>query len=543
MMKAHIKAIIIITIFISGMFFISCEDILDKQPLDQLSTEKFWTTPEDVDLALAGVYNKATTWSSADHICEFDNNTDNGIDRKPNQSFLIYGNLNPSSSEISNLWNNSYREIAGCNYFLENIEKVIELNSEKKAEMIAEVRFLRAFTYFNMSQFWGEVPLVTKLLTMEESITINTASKVDIVNFVLTELDDITNDLPASRGSDQHGRIVKAAALGVKGRLLMAEKRWGEAAAAYKVIIDLDAHHIDPLYPELFNGKNEESSEIIFTRKYLAGEIANSSQLYYRPNVDGGWHHMNPFQSLVDAYLCIDGKTIEESELYDPQMPVVKNGVNYRDPRLLYTIFYPGISTIKGRVYHGHPDSTSVVGDVFTYDAGMTGYCLQKYVDNNYTGDVYSSGVDIPIIRYAEILLSYLECKINDGATIDQSLLNLTINAVRNRESVNMPEVTETDPIKLMNILKRERRVELAWEGLRYWDLNRWGEASKILTNTPMYGIKITNDPENYDRFPVGPDGHYYVINLKYNESDLPWPFPQDELDINTTLSQKDNWK
>jgi hypothetical protein len=222
---------------------------------------------------------------------------------------------------------------------------------------------------------------------------------------------------------------------------------------------------------------------------------------------------------------------------------VVKNGVNYRDPRLLYTIFYPGISTIKGRVYHGHPDSTTVVGDVFTYDAGMTGYCLQKFVDNDYTGDVYSSGVDIPIIRYAEILLSYLECKINEGATIDQNLLDLTINAVRSRESVQMPAVSESDPAALMEILKRERRVELAWEGLRYWDLNRWEMASEILENKPMYGIKITDDPENYNRFPVGPTGHYFVINLKYKSTDIPWPVPQDELDINTTLTQKDNWK
>jgi hypothetical protein len=542
-MKAYIKTILF-TLSASCVLFVSCEKgILDKQPLDQLSTENFWTTPEDVDLALAGVYNKATTWSSADHICEFDDNTDNGIDRKANQSFLSYGNLNPASSEIKSYWNNSYREIAGCNYFLENVDKVESLNAVKKAQMIAEVRFLRAFTYFNMSQYWGGVPLVTKLLTMQESITIDCASKDEIESFVLSELSAIENDLPATRPSGEQGRIIKAAALAIKGRLLMAEKKWADAAVAYKAIIDLGVHTIDPLYAELFNGKNEGSSEIIFSRKYLAGEIGNSTQLYYRPSVDGGWHHMNPFQSLVDAYLCNDGKTIEESLLYDPMNPVVKNGVNYRDPRLLYTIFYPGISTIKGRVYQGHPDSTSVIGDLFTYDAGMTGYCLQKYVDNTYTADVYNSGVDIPVIRYAEVLLSYLECKINAESSIDQTLLDLTINAVRGRASVQMPAVVETDPVNLMEILKRERRVELAWEGLRYWDLDRWEEATAILDNKPMYGIFLTDDPANYTRFPVGPNGNYFVINLKYKSTYIPWPIPQDELDINTTMSQKDNWK
>ncbi len=541
-MKTGIKNVILF-LFVSSLF-VSCEEsILDKQPLDQLSTSSFWTTAEDVELALAGVYNKASAWSRYTHICEFDMNTDNGTDRKINQDFLSYGNLSPSSDRIKGYWNNSYYEIAGCNYFLENVDRVEDIDAAVKAEMIAEVRFLRAFTYFNMSQYFEGVPLVTKVLTMQESITVECNSKEEVVAFVLSELDAIADDLPTERSSDQHGRIVRGAAYALKGRLLMAEKRWSEAASAFKAVIDLGVHAIDPQYAELFNGLNEQSSEIIFSRKYLAGEIANRTQLYYRPNVDGGWHHMNPYQSLVDEYLCTDGLSIEDSPLYDPMFPVVKDGVNYRDPRLLYTIFYPGISTIKGRVYHGHPDSTTVVGDVFTYDAGMTGYCLQKWVDNDYADDVYSSGVDIPIIRYAEVLLSYLESKINAGDAIDQNLLDQTINAVRGRAAVGMPAVSETDPTALMEILKRERRVELAWEGLRYWDLNRWGEAADKLENQTMYGIKITDDPENYDRFPVGPNGHYKVFELQYRSSYFPWPIPQDELDINTSLTQKANWK
>lgn len=542
-MKTYIKNFLKFA-FIPLLLLNACEkDFLDKQPLTNLSTENFWTTEDDAALALAGVYNKCTTWSGMGHICEFDCNSDNGIDRKSNQAFLTYGNLNPSTADIKSYWNNSYREIAGCNYFLENIDKVEEMDPAKNSQMIAEVRFLRAFTYFNMSQYWGGVPLVKKTLSMAESIVVPSASKEDVVNFILTELDAIKDDLPTTRPSAEHGRIVRGAALAIKGRLLMAEKRWDEAVDTYKELIDLNAHAIDPDYASIFNGNNEESSEIIFSRKYLAGEIGNTTQLYYRPNVDGGWHHMNPFQDLVDAYLCTDGKSIEESALYDPANPVVKDGVNYRDPRLLFTVFYPGISTIKGRVYQGHPDSTDVVGDVFTYDPGMTGYCLQKYVDNDFADDVYDSGVDIPIVRYAEVLLSYLESKINAGDAIDQSLLDLTINAIRSREVVNMPAVTETDPIQLLEILKNERRVELAWEGLRVWDLMRWGEVVDKLGDKPFYGIKLTDDPANYTNFPVGPDGHYFVLTLKYSQNTIPWPIPQDELDINTVLKQKDNWR
>lgn len=540
-MKSILLSIIYIVFL--GAFLSSCEtEILDKQPLNQLATENFWNTEKDAELALAGVYNRATTWSTAGTIIEFDANTDNGIDRKINQSPFSQSLLTPTLGEISSYWNNSYREIASCNNFLENIEQLENISDSKKSMLIAEVRFLRAFTYFNMSQYWEGVPLVTKVLNMDESNSVTSTNKETIINFVLTELTEIIPDLPATRPSGEHGRILKGAALAIKGRLLMAENNWSEATATLKEIIDLGVHDIDPDYMELFNGKKEQSSEIIFTRKYLANEIGNSNQLYYRPNVDGGWHHMNPFQSLVDTYLCIDGETIDESELYDPQNPVVKNGNYYRDPRLLYTIYYPAISVINGKKYHGHPDSTNVVGDVFTYDAGMTGYCLKKYVDEGYTGDVYSGGSDIPIVRYAEVLLSYLECVIKSNGTINQQLLDLTINQVRQRESVNMPVVAETNPDKLWEIVKRERRVELAWEGLRYWDLIRWEEAEEVL-NGPYYGMKITDDPENYTRFRVGPLGHYYVIDLKFNPSELPWPFPQDELDINTNLEQKANWK
>jgi hypothetical protein len=134
-MKTYSKTIII-TLLISCLFFVSCEEgILDKQPLDQLSTTNFWTTADDALLALAGVYNKTTTWTSADQICEFDKNTDNGIDRKVNESYFSYGTLNPATSEIKSLWNGSYREIAGCNYFLENIDRVVNINADKKAQM------------------------------------------------------------------------------------------------------------------------------------------------------------------------------------------------------------------------------------------------------------------------------------------------------------------------------------------------------------------------------------------------------------------------
>ncbi len=529
---------------VAAIIFTSCVgSLLDKQPLTSIASENFWTTSNDAYLALAGVYSKSTTWTSSEQICAFDANSDNGINRKPNAAFLTYGNLNTSTSEIKSYWNGSYREIAAANFFLENIDQVSELDDEEKNQLKAEVRFLRAFTYFNLYSYWGDVPLVTKLLDQNEANTVSVTDKTQVYEFLLTELSEIAPYLPETRPGTEHGRILKGAALALKGRLLMWDKKWQEAAQAFEAVIESGVHVIDNQYEELFNGKNENSREIIFSMKYLEGEVTNPTQLYYRPSLGGGWHHLNPSQDLVDSYLCIDGLPIGESPLYDVNYPVVKNGVNYRDPRLTKTIFYPGISLLNNVLYQGHPDSTSVIGDVFTYDAGMTGYCLQKYVDNTYNGDLYNSGVDIPVIRYAEVLLSYLECQIMAGEAITTALLDLTINSVRRRATVNMPDVTEKNSNLLLEIVKRERRVELAFEGLRYWDLARWGEVDERLSNKVLYGIKLTNDPSSYTRFPVGPQGHYKVLTLKASASDLPWPIPQDEIDINRNLEQKDNWK
>src|SRR5690606_23607509 len=529
---------------VAVIIFTSCVgSLLDKQPLTSIASENFWTTSNDAYLALAGVYSKSTTWTSSEQICAFDANSDNGINRKPNAAFLTYGNLNTSTSEIKSYWNGSYREIAAANFFLENIDQVSELDDEEKNKLRAEVRFLRAFTYFNLYSYWGDVPLVTKILDQNEANTVSVTDKTQVYEFLLTELLEITPYLPETRPGTEHGRSLKGATLALKGRLLMWDKKWQEAAQAFEAVIESGVHVVDDQYEELFNGKNENSREIIFSRKYLEGEVTNPTQLYYRPSLGGGWHHLNPSQDLIDSYLCIDGLPIGESPLYDVNYPVVKNGVNYRDPRLTKTIFYPGISLLNNAVYQGHPDSTSVIGDVFTYDAGMTGYCLQKYVDNTYTGDLYNSGVDIPVIRYAEVLLSYLECQVMAGEAITTALLDLTINSVRRRATVNMPDVTEKNSNLLLDIVKRERRVELAFEGLRYWDLARWGEVNERLSNKVLYGIKLTNDPSSYTRFPVGPQGHYKVLTLKASASDLPWPIPQDEIDINRNLEQKENWK
>jgi len=529
-----------------------CEEFLDRNPLDQVSEATFWQSDDDALLALHGVYERDGEWRDAYELAHGDCWSDNGLQAKADVRDPIVGtDFTPSTGMVAGHWNGSYDQISKCNTFLENIDKV-DMDEELKNEYIAEVRFFRAWEYYNLVQWFEDVPLVKKVLTMDEANSVTVTSKDEIVDFVLSELDAVIPVLPATRPDNEHGRVLKGAAYGVKGRLLMSEERWSEAAAAYENLIDMNVHSIDPDYRSLFDGSNEQSPEIIFVSKYLKAEVTHNLQLTVRPNLDGGWHHSNPSKDLVDTYLCANGESIEENDTYQNADNFKEEFVNdqgewYRDPRLYYTIYLPDVHVLQGGlVYQGHPDSTQS-GDQVGEDVGTTGYGLRKWVDENYEGDIWNSGNDAPIIRYAEVLLSYLESKIKAGDPISQELLDNTINEIRTRESVDMPPVSRSDyssPMDLWNnCVKRERRIELAYEGLRLWDLVRWDEDG-TLTDKVVYGIKLTEDPDNYQgEFSIDENGYARIFTMGYQEHYHPWPIPQDELDINTNLEQKDNWK
>jgi len=512
-----------------------CE--LEENPTDKLSKASFWKTEKDAELALVGLYEtwgtygtryNPTGWSTG--YIYLSHYTDNARGKGTSD-----GNIGVDyyvGCKMTNFWRFNYQRISRCNNFLENIED-IEMDADKKAEMIAEARYARAYCYFILCQYYGDVPLVTKVLTIDEANSVSRDPKEDVVNFVLNELTAAAQDLPVTRPSSEYGRHVKAAALAMKGRLLMAEEMWSEAADAYKEIIELDVYQIDPRFEELFLDDGEINTEIIQADCHLEDVYGwQVSQQSMVPQFYGGWGEQNLFQNFVDAFLMIDGLSIEESPLYDPDHPF-----DNRDPRLYATVLLPGYTLFRGRIFQGHPDSTTFgIGNSAT--PGATGYAQRKFLDENYTGNRSSYGGDFPLIRYAEVLLSYLESKLEAGDAITQSLLDETINQVRGRAAVNMPPVTETDPAKLREIIRRERRVELAFEGLRYWDIRRWKIAPEVL-NKKFYGMKLTDNPETYTDFTVNEKGHLYSCTKRFDEKyNYVLPIPQSELDVNPNLSQ-----
>lgn len=537
----------VLLLIISFFMATACSDQLDLVPLDSFSSETFWTSESNALLALTGVYrgninyavNAAPTdWWSYPGLVFLDMATDNAYDRRGDGapfSRLSDGTMNPSNVNLlGQYWQRSYQKIARSNDFIENVIQV-PAPAEVIARMTAEARFIRATQYHYLSLSFGDVPLVTTTLSLEEANNAEKTPRQQIVQFVIDELTEIIPDLPqaSEMPASEFGRASKQAALAFLGRAQLFDKRFAEAAATYKSIIDMGDHSIDPDYKSLFNGSNEFSAEIIFSDIFLADLAENGILQHCFPAVRGGWHIFNPLGDLVESYEFTDGTPFSyDDPQYDPD-----NFFGNRDPRLAYNVLMDG-SDFGGVAYVTHPDSVNSIDRVTTNrQATRTGFGLRKFMIEDFSGDLGNSGIDLPIIRYAEVLLSYLEAKLENGDPIDQALLDATINHVRGRASVNMPPVTELDPTALRGLLRRERRNELAFEGIRYWDLLRWETAEEEL-NGSFYGssfpgaVNLRLDGSNTD-----PYSRWFVTKKSFRPEDYQWPIPQSEVNINPKLA------
>lgn len=535
-------------ISILALSLFSCQKKLNLNPLDQYASNVFWTSESNVNLALTALYKgniqmidgaefNPTDWWSYNGLIFLEFATDNAYDRRGDNSpvnQLTSGALTSNNRLLTPYWSNSYSRIAKCNYFLENIKKT-SIDDSIKNRMIAEARFLRASQYLYLSTYFGSVPLVTKTLTLEEANTVDKVPQKTVQDFVEAEFTGASASLPTAGNlpSSERGRATRQADMAFLGRLYLTEQNWQNAADTYKQIIDLNDNIIDPDYASLFNGTNEGSKEIIFATQYLVDLAPNGMMQHFYPRMSSGWSIFCPLGSLAESYDFTDGTPfLYNSVEYDPT-DIAKN----RDPRFKYNIMYNN-EQFKGQIYDSNPDHSSAPDQLtLTIQATRTGYCMKKFNYEGFSGgDLQNSGIDLPIIRYAEVLLSYLEAEIHLG-NISQTLLDQTVNKVRSRASVNMPPITETDPVKLMAILKKERRNELAFEGIRLWDLYRWNDASTILEGK-FFGASYPG-AINLRKAPDGstdPYSRWFVTTKKFDPSNYPWPVPQSEVNINPKL-------
>ncbi len=485
---------IIYYFLISSLF--ACND-LDLNPLAQGSSESWFENETELEMSVRSLYNMGYwTLDSDEHTDDWTNRTV--------LSVVNAATINGQSSVVTTLWNNSYQAIARANTILDNLDKAQQNGISQKVidQSKAEALFARAVQYSRLVSHFGDVVYVTSSIrTLDEAFKMGRTDKAEVIKGIYADFDAAADQLPLNYSGEE--RATKGAAYSFKARFALYNGDYNVAAEAAKKCMDLEVYDLHPEFSELFLCGTKETDEFVFVRpRSVELNSTIATQVYLARN-PGGYSQYDPSWDLFCAFLCTDGKPIDESPLYDPQNPF-KN----RDPRCTTTIVEFGTQHV-GFIYEPHPDSLYVMNfntgvrelnkDTRTNGqyASYNGIVWKKWVDDTYTKNGYKADKNEIIMRYADVLLMYAEAKIEAGS-VDQSVLD-AMNRVRARaygvkreDTDSYPAITTQDKDELRKMIRFERRMEFAFEGLRYMDLIRWRIAGKAL-NTRMYGML---DPE-----------------------------------------------
>jgi len=492
-----------------------CSDGLDIEPTGAVSDNTYWNTVRDAELAVNAVYAEL---DGTQMVIALDGVTDIGYHKYsnvPTFNDVRFGEIDPSNATITGIWNRYYIGIRRANDVVANIDKIVDSDQDKIARISAEARFLRAYYYTQLSSLWCNVPLITELVDINDNRPTN--SKEEIVAFVMNELNDIINSnaLPLSYSADDVGRVTQGAALTLKARVAIRNNNFQVARDASKAVMDLGIYSLYPNYQELFEVAGQNSSEVIFDRQFAVGGDTYNAFGYSAASL-GGSSGVEPMNGLFEKY-----------EYTGPVNP--DNPFENKDPRWNYITYYTG-QPAGNSIYDSWPNSSTPDKISSTEFATTNGYNLKKWVDyESFAANSNNGDINMILMRYADVLLMYAESKIELNE-IDKSVYD-AINAVRQRPTVNMPAITEgKSQAELRGMVRDERARELAFEGLRLFDINRW-EIGEVKAG-PVKGMYYIDD-----------SGQWTLIDkgriATFNENrDYCWPVPQEEMDINDVITQ-----
>lgn len=514
-----------------GVSLLSCqENLLNPIPNDRISTAVFWKTDTDALLAT----NAAYVYLQGQSIFALDGITDIGHTNQVFNvnSFIESGSYDASNSRVTEEWTSAYAGIATVNDFLENVDRVTVTNTALIARLKGEMRFLRAYHYVNLAGLYGGVPIVTKTLTTDEAKRLKRDDIQKVWDFVNTELTAAAAALPASYPNAGKGRITKGAALALLSRANLYAGRFQQTVTAANEVMTL-GYNLYPNYGKLFTYAAENNVEVILDRQYISSAgLSNNIFAQMAPYSQRTSNNtFVPTKSLVDSYTMANGLPITDAASgFDPRKPYKD-----RDPRLGFTMFLSGDPLPSGAIFRPEPNSgtTDAVGNTFL--ATTTGFVVKKYINPEDFATPGVSGINIILLRYAEVLLNFAEAKIELNQ-LDQSVYD-AINRLRNgRLDVKLPSLaTGLSQAELREIVRRERKLELAFEGTRLFDIRRWKIAETVMPGS-VFGMTWLNDTQ-LSTIKVSAFERIFRPGRDYL-----WPIPQRERDLNTGLTQNPGW-
>lgn len=519
---------------------------LDLAPTDRFSESNFWTIDANVYNALNNNYS--LIYNSGLYFYN-EALSDNAFSPSGDVNAIAAGIYTPSLAKFRNDWGLYYATILSCNLFLENIDKNQTLEASAISRLKLETRFLRAFAHFNLTKWFGDVPLVDRVLTPEEAQTIARTPKADVVNFIVKELQAAADSLPSNTQIPQSedGRVTKGAALALQARVLLYQgDRMQDVVNICEALMNNQqvngTYLLNSNYADLFTNPtvNKNNPEDIWSLQYIPAERTWTEFFDFAPrSVGGRVSSMAPTQSLVESYIMTNGRNIHDvGSGYDENNPYIN-----RDARLTATIVYDKFNWVSAdgstKVIYIKPGTDPDPAALDEYSqtsqsSSKTGYYWRKYFDPTALSG-FASGLNLHLIRYAEILLNYAEAK-NSLGQMNETVWNQTIGALRRRAGFTDPGAVNYPGAgaNMTNIIRNERRVELAMEGLRVDDIKRWKTAETVM-NGFVHGAKYGD--------PSVDNGYIRVQQRKFTDpANYLWPVPASERSLNKNLSQNEGY-
>lgn len=523
------KIYIAIYLAFNMMFISSCDDILETIPSDRISSEVYWKTEQDAIYAANAIYN----YLNGTRIFVFDGMTDilHSNVQYSDYASMERGEYDSNMKLVQTVWSDSYKGIRAVNSFLENVNNISVEDRNNLNILSAEVRVIRAYLYMQLVMLYGDVPLVEGTISsIQEGKELKRNSSEEVWEFINQELKDAASVLPVS--VEQNGKIAKGAALALAARAYLYQSKWENAAEMAKSVIDLKKYELYHSYASLFSYDAENNCEIILDKQQIKDVCSNDVFKFLAPfSIKKQGPTFVPTKAMFDAYRMTNGKMINETGSGFSNETQYEN----RDPRLYYSFYLPGDTLPDGNIYRPEPGSGSQDEVGNTYLATSLGYNIKKYINKEDYADPSNCGINIILLRYAEVLLTYAEAKIELNE-IDDSVLD-AINQVRRRPDVNMPFVDKgLTQSQMRDIVRNERMVELAFEGHRLFDCRRWKIAEDLFVGN-VYGLVYKDELGNWNTISI--QGFLKVFDPKKHYL---WPIPQKEIDLNSNFKQNPNW-
>lgn len=461
------KNLTLIAFILFALIVTGCSDFLDKEPQGRYSSQTFWKTQAQAELALVGVYNAAAFTSTSNALWLFgDVSSDDAItggnpgDFTEAEFIDQFTYLN-SNTYLDQIWRHYYEGVSRANNLLYYVPDITMDDEADKARILAEAKFLRAYFYFNLVNIFGEIPLRVRPLLNTNDIYLSKTAVENIYAQIEEDLLEAKSALPKRATGQSVGHATRGAAWGLLAKAYLYQEKWEDALKAADSVVALGQYELQPVYKNNFIDSTQNNSESIFEIQHTSRQsgLGNFMSQFFTPTIFGGYGVNLPTEDFVNEFeMAGDGVT--------------------PDPRLQYTVVRENDPWVNGEPY--------------SEEWSVTGFLSRKHVQPLSVGPVNSDGaLNYVYLRYADVLLMRAEA-LNELGRTAEALVPLNAVRKRARESYlydeDLPgfgavpaglldDVVSTDEGFVRLAIRHERRVELGLEFHRFFDLMRYGAA------------------------------------------------------------------